>query len=80
MKTRNSLKSWRSLWTAGSALITEIITGVLTRLTGGESRDTDNSAARFQAGLELGLIPCRVRASAGRSETHRQLRRQYTHE
>lgn len=75
MKARNSLKSWRSLWTAGSALLTGIITQALTRLTGGESRGTGNSAARFQAGLEFGLIPCRVRASASRFETQRQLHR-----
>jgi len=54
-------------------LLTEIITQTLTRLTGDENHGTENSAARFQAGREFGLIPCRLRASTGRSEIRRLL-------
>lgn len=81
MQARNILKSWRSLWTAGSALLTEIITQALIRLTGGESHGTDRSSARqFQVCRALGWIPCRVRARAGRFNTHRPLRHEHTHE
>jgi hypothetical protein len=55
MKFKHSLKPWRSLLTADTTLLAQIITQIRT-------------AGQFSAGSATQLIPCRVRARTGSTE------------